>query len=310
MDAIVASGPAPEPRAPAPEAGITIVHRGAAPTPLSGDGQSTWVKRGLALPAPPFWGVREAGHSIEEIFEYLDTFVVIRNRWSFTQGKLSDADFEAVLKLKAEPLLAAWKERILAERLLEPRALYGYFPVQAEGDRLAVYAPDRIQVLARIPFPRQDQGRRLCIADFFEPAASGRFDVLPLQLVTLGRKAAELAGQLYRADRYSDYFLFHGLATELTEAYAERLHGTIRRELGIHGHDAPQLRQLFNQGYQGSRYSFGYPACPDLEGNATLLDLLGGPAIGVAISEQFQMDPEYTTSALVAWHPQARYFAV
>jgi len=309
MDAIIAGGAPPE--APAEqEAGITILHRGAAPAPLSPEGQSTWVQRGLDLPEPPFWGVREAVHPVADIFEYLDEFVVIRNRWSFTQGRLSDEAFAQVLQLKAEPLLAAWKERILAERLLEPRALYGYFPVQAEGDALAVYAPDRTRILARIPFPRQEQGRRLCIADFFEPAGGGRFDVLPLQLVTLGRKAADLAGELYRGDRYSDYFLFHGLATELTEAYAERLHGTIRRELGIHGHDAPQLRQLFNQGYQGSRYSFGYPACPDLEGNATLLELLGGQAIGVTISEQLQMDPEYTTSALVAWHPQARYFAI
>ena len=311
MDAIVARGPQPQAEAAPPEApGITVVHRGAAPTALSDAGQSTWVKRGLELPEPPFWGVREAGSSVAEIFEFLDEFVVIRNRWSFTQGKLGDAAFEAVLKLKAEPLLADWKARILAEGLLEPRALYGYFPTRAEGDCLAVYAPDRSRVLARVPFPRQDQGRRLCIADFFEPAGSGRFDVLPLQLVTLGRKAAELAAELYRTDQYSDYFLFHGLATELTEAYAERLHRTIRRELGIHGHDAAQLRQLFNQGYQGSRYSFGYPACPDLEGNATVLELLGGSSIGVTISEQFQMDPEYTTSALVAWHPQARYFAV
>jgi 5-methyltetrahydrofolate--homocysteine methyltransferase len=307
MDAIV-SGSAPKAPEAAQEASlITVVRRGAAPAELSTDGQSTWVKRGLDIPVPPFWGVRDAGHTVAEIFEYLDTFVVIRNRWSFTQGRLSDEAFESVLKEKAEPLLAAWKERILAERLLEPRALYGYFPVRAEGDALAVYAPERDRVLARIPFPRQDQGRRLCITDFFDP---GRFDVLPLQLVTLGRKAADLASELYRSDRYSDYFLFHGLATELTEAYAERLHASIRRELGIHGHDAAQLRQLFNQGYQGSRYSFGYPACPDLEGNATLLELLGGAAIGVTISEQFQMDPEYTTSALVAWHPQARYFAI
>ena len=311
LDAILGgAAPAPPPPpVPAEPAAITVVHRGAQPTALTAAGQSGWVKRGLAVPEPPFWGVREARHSLEDLFEFLDTFVVIRNRWSFTQGQLSDQAFEEVLKLKAEPLLAAWKQRIIAERLVEPRALYGYFPARAEGDLLAVYAPDRTRVLARIPFPRQDQGRRLCIPDFFEPGAD-RFDVLPVQLVTLGRKAADLAGELYRGDRYSDYFLFHGLATELTEAYAERLHATIRRELGIHGHDAPQLRQLFNQGYQGSRYSFGYPACPDLEGNATLLELLGGAAIGVTISEQFQMDPEYSTSALVAWHPQARYFAV
>ena len=310
MDAILA-GTVPQPKAVVPEApAIKVLHRGAATAELSDDGQSAWVKRGLDLPTPPFWGVREAGQTLAEIFDYLDTFVVIRNRWSFTQGKLSDEAFAEVLKVKAEPLLASWKQRIIDEGLAEPRALVGYFPTRAEGDALVVYAPDRVQVLARIPFPRQDQGRRLCIADFFEPASSGRFDVLPLQLVTLGRKAADLAAELYRGDRYSDYFLFHGLVTELTEAYAERLHRTIRRDLGIHGHDAPQLRQLFNQGYQGSRYSFGYPACPDLAGNGTVLDLLGGASIGVEISEHFQMDPEYTTSALVAWHPQARYFAV
>jgi 5-methyltetrahydrofolate--homocysteine methyltransferase len=299
-------GPAPE-ADPAPA--ITVVHRKAEPTPLSPDGQSAWVKRGLKIPEPPFWGVREAAMGLEEIFGYLDTFVVIRNRWSFTQGKLSDEAFAAVLQDKAEPLLASWKQRILDEHLLEPRALYGYFPTQADGEALVVHGPDGA-VLRRIPFPRQDQGRRLAIPDFFEPAATGRFDVLPMQLVTLGQKAADLAAELYRKDSYSDYFLFHGLVTELTEAYAEALHARIRRELGIQGLDAPQLRQLFNQGYQGSRYSFGYPACPDLEGNGAILDLLGGATIGVTFTENFQMDPEYATSALVAWHPQARYFAV
>jgi 5-methyltetrahydrofolate--homocysteine methyltransferase len=318
MNAIVAgetAGPAPAPPALAPE--ITVLHRGAAGAELSPAGQSTWVRRGLDVPVPPFWGVREAAPPLEAVFEYLDTFVVIRNRWSFTQGQLDDQAFEEVLRLKAEPLLAQWKERILGDRLLEPRGRYGYFPVQAQGDALVVYDPagapyragDRPRVLARVPLPRQAQGRRLCIADFFEPAAGGRFDVLGLQVVTLGGRAAQAAGELFRADRYADYFFFHGLATELTEAFAERLHAAIRRDLGIHGKDARELRQLFNQGYQGSRYSFGYPACPDLAGNATVLDLLDGAAIGVDITDQFQMDPEYTTSALVAWHPQARYFA-
>jgi len=298
------------PLAPAPGTpAITVLHRGAAQVELTPDGQSSWVKR-LPAPEPPFWGIREVSASLEEIFAFLDTFVVIRNRWSFTQGKLGDEAFEAVLREQAEPLLAAWKHRILEEGLLAPRALYGYLPVQAQGNLLRVYAPDRSRVLATLDLPRQDGGRRLCIADFFEPAASGRFDVLPLQLVTLGHKAAELAGALYRSDQYKDYFLFHGLATELTEAFAERVHARIRRELGIHGKDAAQLRQLFSQGYQGSRYSFGYPACPDLEGNAALLELLEGSRIGVEITEQFQMDPEYSTSALVAWHPQARYFSV
>ena len=299
--------PGSESQAEAP--GIRVIHRKTEPTALNADGQSGWVKRGLAMPEPPFWGVREAGVTMEELFGYLDSFVVIRNRWSFTQGKLTDEAFAAVLKEKAEPLLETWKARILSEGILEPRALYGYFPVQACGDGLRVHDADH-KLLMTLPFPRQDQGRRLSIPDFFEPASSGRFDVLPVQLVTLGQKAADLAAELYRTDQYADYFLFHGLVTELTEAYAECLHARIRRDLGVHAADAPTLRQLFNQGYQGSRYSFGYPACPDLEGNAAILELLGGSKIGVGITENFQMDPEYSTSALVAWHPQARYFAV
>jgi 5-methyltetrahydrofolate--homocysteine methyltransferase len=308
MDGLT-SGIASHPPQEAPASGITVLRRGTAPEPLSPAGQSGWVKRGLPQPQPPFWGVREADLPLEEIFSFLDNFVVIRNRWSFTQGKLSDEAFEAVLREKAEPLLAKWKERILNEQLLEPRALYGYFPAQARGDSLLVHGPDH-QLLAEVAFPRQDQGRRLAIPDFFEPAGSGQFDVLPMQLVTLGKRAAKLAGELYRTDNYTDYFLFHGLVTELTEAYAECLHARIRQELGIAGRDASELKQLFNQGYQGSRYSFGYPACPDLEGNAAILTLLGGASIGVEITEQFQMDPEFSTSALVAWHPQARYFAV
>jgi len=310
MNELTSGAAAPAPATAPGTPSIKVLHRGAALVDLTPDGQSSWVKRGLDRPEPPFWGIREAAASLEDIYGYLDSFVVIRNRWSFTQGQLSDEAFEAVLREKAEPLLDAWKKRILAEGLLEPRALYGYLPVQARGDELVVYAPDRGQVLATLALPRQAAGRRLCIADYFEPVGSGRFDVLPLQVVTLGHKAAELAGELYRTDQYADYFLFHGLATELTEAFAELLHARIRRELGIHGKDAAQLRQLFSQGYQGSRFSFGYPACPDLEGNATLLELLGGTSIGVEITEQFQMDPEYTTSALIAWHPQARYFSV
>jgi len=289
---------------------ITVIHRGEGALPLTPDGQSSWIRRPATLPEPPFWGVRDLAHGPEELFAFLDAFVVIRNRWSFTQGKLDDAAFEAVLREKAEPLLEDWKRRLLAEPLLRPRARYGYFPVQAAGDVLRIFAPDRTRVVSEWAFPRQAAGRRLCIPDFFEPAGSDRFDVLGLQLVSLGRETAEHAAELYAANRYADYFTFHGLATELTEAYAELVHARIRRELGIHGRDATQLRQLFSQGYQGSRYSFGYPACPELEGNAPLLELLEGTAIGVELTEGFQMDPEYATSALVVWHPQARYFAV
>jgi 5-methyltetrahydrofolate--homocysteine methyltransferase len=297
--------------APAPSAsadgGIKILRRGGAALPLTPLGQSGWVRHDSPSPEPPFWGVRELVDAPVDLFEHLDEFALIRNRWGFSQGTLSDAAFAAVLRDKAEPQLAAWKARLKADPLFQPKARYGYFPVRAEGEALRVFDPaDQARTIAVLTFPRQAASRRLCITDFFR---ADQTDVLALQLVTLGQAAADHAAKLYKEDGYADYFAFHGLATELTEAYAERIHARIRRELGIHAKDLPG-RALFAQGYQGSRYSYGYPACPDLEGNGPILDLLRGADISVHLSDSHQMDPEYTTSALVAWHPQARYFSI
>ncbi|MBI1751687.1 MAG: methionine synthase [Acidobacteria bacterium] len=286
---------------------ITVIRRGGASVALTAAGQSSWVRHEAAVPTPPFWGVRELADAPVDLFEHLDDFALIRNRWGFSQGAQSDEAFAAVLKDKAEPQLAYWQDRLAKDPLFRPRARYGYFPVRAEGDALRVFDPtDPSQTLAVLAFPRQTAGRRLCISDFFRADAT---DVLAMQLVTLGQAAADHAAKLYKEDGYADYFAFHGLATELTEAYAERLHARIRRELGIAAKDLPG-RALFAQGYQGSRYSYGYPACPDLEGNGPILDLLRGAEIGVTLSDSHQMDPEYSTSALVAWHPQARYFSI
>ena len=310
MEAVVSGGLADSRPSAVSSPAIRVLRRGRSQVALDAAGRSGWVRTPEAIPEPPFWGIRDGSHSLREVFGFLDRFTVIRNRWSFTQGQLGDAEFEAVLQEKAEPLLESWKARLLEQPLLEPKARYGYFPVQARGNTLRVFTPDRVSVLKEFVFPRQEAGRRLCIADFFAAEASGRFDVLGLQVVTMGEAAATHAAELYAANRYSDYFYFHGLATELTEAYAELLHARIRKELGIAGRDANDLRQLFSQGYQGSRYSFGYPACPDLEGNAPILDLLYAAELGIGLTEGFQMTPEYTTSALIAWHPQARYFSV
>jgi 5-methyltetrahydrofolate--homocysteine methyltransferase len=265
------------------------------------------MRHDTPIPLPPFWGVRELADAPVDLFDHLDAFALIRNRWGFSQGSQSEEVFTAVLRDKAVPQLVRWKERLATDPLFQPKARYGYFPVRAEGNSLRVLDPaDPEQTLTLLTFPRQASSRRLCIPDFF---SADRIDVLALQLVTLGQGAADHAARLYQGDGYGDYFAFHGLATELTEAYAERVHARIRRELGIAAKDLPG-RALFAQGYQGSRYSYGYPACPDLEGNGPLLDLLQGNEIGVQLSESHQMDPEYTTSALVAWHPQARYFSV
>jgi len=309
MQALVAGEtavPAPVSAAPAGEA-ITVLRRGSASVPLTEVGQSSWVRHEAPVPTPPFWGVRELADAPVDLLEHLDDFALIRNRWGFSQGAQSDEAFAAVLRDKAEPQLAYWRDLLAQDRLFQPTARYGYFPVRAEGDALRVLDPgDVSKTLAMLTLPRQTTGRRLCITDFFRADAT---DVLAMQLVTLGQAAADHAAKLYREDGYADYFAFHGLATELTEAYAERLHARIRHELGIAAKDLPG-RALFAQGYQGSRYSYGYPACPDLEGNGPILDLLGGAEIGVTLSDSHQMDPEYTTSALVAWHPQARYFSV
>jgi 5-methyltetrahydrofolate--homocysteine methyltransferase len=289
---------------------IQVLHRGDRAVALTESGQSTWVRRGEPIPTPPFWGVQELTPSPEELYAYLDEFVVLRQRWGYAQGTQDDATFQAVLKDKAEPELRRWKARLQAEGLVTPRARYAYLPVNADGDDLVVFDPTApARELKRITLPRQALGRRLSIADFFAPLSSGTRDVLALQLVTLGAEAATFAQALYKGDAYSDYYHFHGLATEVTEAAAEWLHARIRRELGIHAKDAKDLRTLFSQGYQGSRYSFGYPACPDMAGNAFIQELLQGDALGVHLTESFQMDPEYSTSALVAWHPQARYFS-
>ena len=272
---------------------ITVLRRGGGAVALTPEGGSSWVRRGLAVPEPPFWGVREAEHSVEELFQYLDQFVVIRNRWSFTQGQLADEAFEAVLREKAEPLLARWKETLVREPLLRPRALYGYFPVQASGDAAArsTIRPAS-SLLATLALPAPGRGpapvhRRLLRTGVERPVRRAA----PAAGDPRARDRRSTRAELYQANRYADYYYFHGLATELTEAYAELLHARIRRELGIHGKDARELRQLFSQGYQGSRYSFGYPACPDLEGNGPILDLLGGASIGVELSESLADGP-------------------
>src|SRR5664279_900988 len=230
MQALVAGETsAPAPTTAASVAGeIKVLHRGGSSVPLTPLGQSSWVRHEAPPPGPPFWGTRELADSPVDLFEHLDAFALIRNRWGFSQGVQGDEAFAAVLRDKAEPQLARWQERLAADPLFQPRARYGYFPVRAEGDALRVFDPaDPTQTLTRLTFPRQAAGRRLCITDFFRGEGT---DVLALQLVTLGQAAADHAAKLYKKDGYADYFAFHGLATELTEAYAERVHARIRRE--------------------------------------------------------------------------------
>jgi 5-methyltetrahydrofolate--homocysteine methyltransferase len=301
------------------ERGVVVVRRGDKKVDLDAQGQSSWVRRDAVVPTPPFWGVRKVQHSLPELFEYLDEFALLRSRWGFAQGQLSDAEFEKVLQEKAVPTFERLREQVIREGTMHPAALYGYFPACSRGaNEIVVYAPETFsrdqspakrEVIARFEFPRQANGRQLCIADFVAHESTGLVDVLGVQLVTMGHVASQTAHAAYADSQFSEYFYLHGLSTELTEAYAELIHAQIRRELGIHGRDAKNKRALFSQGYQGSRYSFGYPACPDMELNEPLLKLLKAEDIGVTLSESHQMVPEQSTSALVIHHHQARYFS-
>lgn len=270
------------------------------------------VQRNFSVPTPPFWGSRIVDDiSLEEIFQYLNENVLIRGQWQVRQQDMSDSEYQALLDAKIRPLLQELKERCIQDRLLEPRAIYGYFPCKSQNNDLIVYDPvDKKIELLRFSFPRQDHGRHLCISDFFKSTEEDGFDVLPLQIVTMGQKASTYSKELFESNQYSNYLYFHGLSVESAEAMAEVLHKRIRAELGFSEEDNLDLRKLINQGYRGTRYSFGYPACPNLEDQLGLFQLLQPERIGIEITEEFQLVPEQSTSAIIVSHPEAKYFNI
>ncbi len=273
------------------------------------------VKPAPAIPAPPFWGSRVVkGLPLRDIFAYVNEIALFRGQWQYQKGERSDREYASFVENEVRPIFRRWQERAIAERLLVPQVVYGYFPAQADGNDLLAWpgfkdgAPAGEPV--RFHFPRQSTGRRLCIADFFLPKDTGRYDTVAFSLVTMGPRATEFAQELFKSNEYRDYLHFHGLAVESAEALAEYWHKRVREELGIAGADGKTTKELFAQGYQGSRYSFGYPACPDLEEQTGMVTLLEPSRIGVELGETFQWHPEQSTSAIVVHHPEARYFVI
>ena len=266
-------------------------------------------------PKAPFQGsvvITEADVDIEEVFSYLDRNALFAGQWQLRKTQQqSREDYEAMLADKAEPVLQQWMERCLNESLLTPRAAYGYFPVGRDGNALRVFDANGEHELGRFDLPRQRSGNRYCIADFFQDmTADGRpTDVLPMQAVTMGDKASEVAQELFKGDQYSDYLYFHGLAVQMAEAMAEWVHARIRRELGFADPDGMPLRDVLAQRYRGSRYSFGYPACPNVADSRQQLSWLGADRIGLSMDASDQLSPEQSTTALVALHSKARYFS-
>ncbi|GAA3093915.1 hypothetical protein GCM10020001_006990 [Nonomuraea salmonea] len=200
-----------------------------------------------------------------------------------------------------------WLDRMQTEGLLEAAVVYGYFPCVSDGDSLIIL-DDAGNERTRFTFPRQRRDRHLCLSDFFRPKDSGEVDVVGFQVATMGAKISEATAELFAKDAYRDYLELHGLSVQLTEALAEYWHARVRAEWGIGGDES--LDDMLKVNVQGCRYSFGYPACPNLEDQKQLFELLDPERIGVTLSEEFQLHPEQATSALVAHHPEAKYFNV
>ncbi|RDI96218.1 methionine synthase [Meiothermus sp. QL-1] len=282
------------------------------------------------IPRPPFWGRRVVDKSeleIGVISRYVNKNALFRGQWGFRRGEMSPEEYQAYLERLAEPMFEEMVLQALAEDWLEPAVVYGYWPVASDKNDLIVFDPDSGAELFRFNFPRQmgAGSRHLCIADFFRPRfaeplgdeaewfpkaawENGARDVLAAQVVTMGRKVSEVAQRLFQADAYQDYLYLHGFSVEMAEALAEYWHKRIRQQLGIAQDDATSLEELFRQGYQGSRYSFGYPACPRLEDQKYLQELLKWQEVGIELSEEYQLVPEQSTSAIIVHHPKAKYF--
>jgi 5-methyltetrahydrofolate--homocysteine methyltransferase len=272
------------------------------------------------IPAPPFWGVHvRKDYDLREIFEYINDTALFKNQWQLKTA--SQEDYARLVEEKYRPIKMRLEEEVLAGGLFEPQVVYGYFPAQGEGNDLIVYEPQDLdhrghrgtqgKELVRFTFPRQKEGRRLAIADFLAPKSSGKMDVIGLSLVTIGPKATQESQRLFENGEYTRYLYLHGLSVETAEALAEYHHKKMREELGIAGDDAPHIRDLFHQKYRGSRYSFGYPACPNLEDQTKLFALLKPEEnVGVRLTSGFLLEPEQSTSAIVVHHPAAKYFVV
>ncbi|MEU7973090.1 methionine synthase [Micromonospora sp. NPDC049089] len=273
------------------------------------------VAADVSVPTPPFFGTRVVkGVPMADYAALLDERATFSGQWGLRGARGgSGPSYEELVETEGRPRLRYWLDRLIADQVLEAAVVYGYFPAYSEGNDLVVLDENGHAERARFSFPRQRQERRLCLADFFRPQGD-QLDVVALQLVTVGQPVSEYAAKLFARNEYRDYLEVHGLSVQLTEALAEYWHQRIRAEMTLPdgrplGHDDPaDLAGILHNDYRGCRYAFGYPACPDLEDRAKIMDLLGADRIGVELSEEFQLMPEQATDAIVVHHPEANYF--
>ena len=265
------------------------------------------IARDNPVPVAPFFGVRH----VEDIdpalvLPYVNRQVLFRGRWGYRRAKLTAEAYDSLIEGTVQPIYDGLVCRAVEEGLVRPRVAYGYFRCFSEGDAVHVLDGGAVHVFR---FPRQAAAPHLCIADYFKSEAEGG-DVAGFFVVSIGDAIGREAHVLYEANRYHDYLMLHGFGVEVTDALAEYWHAVMRRELGIAGSEPSDLSGYVTQAYQGSRFGFGYPACPDLEAHRPVFNLLRPELIGVTLTENMQMVPELSTSAIIAHHPQAKYFAV
>ncbi len=267
------------------------------------------VSEEVSIPTPPFWGSRIIkGVPLFEYASMLDERALFVGQWGLRGAR---GEYEQMAESEGRPRLRALLNEALAKGWLNAAVVYGYFPCYSEGNDLVVLHHEgemKGQERLRFTFPRQSRDRRLCLADFFASKESGKIDVVAFHVVTMGASVSVATGELFAANAYREYLELHGLSVQLTEALAENWHARLREELKLNADDAPDLAALLDQGYRGSRYSFGYPACPNLEQQLQLCELLEPARIGVELSEEFQLHPEQSTSAIIVHHPEAKYF--
>ena len=313
MDAVMAVKRGESEALPAPRERRVAARPRASETdgPSLDDTTRSDVTRDVDVPTPPFWGSRVVkGIKLADVAQWLDHRATFMGQWGL-RGARDGASYDELVEAEGLPRLRMWLDRIHTEGLAEFAVTYGYWPCHSEGNTLIVGAPDEPgREVARFPFPRQRRERRLSQADFFRDAAEAAErgpDVIAFQLVTMGARVVQATAELFATNSYRDYLELHGLSVQLTEALAEMWHGRVRSDLGLIG-DGDLDAMIRDQDYRGSRYSFGYPACPELEQRVELVRLLEPERIGVVLSEELQLHPEQSTDALVVHHPEAKYF--
>ena len=263
----------------------------------------------IDIPKAPFFGSRIVkGIPLADYVGMLDERALFMGQWGLKGAR---GEYEAMAETEGRPRLRALLNEVQSKGWLEAAVVYGYFPCVSEGNDLVILhheGPEKGKERVRFSFPRQRRDRRLCLSDFFASRESGKVDVVAFHVVTMGNTVSKAANELFAANAYREYLELHGLSVQLTEALAEHWHARIREEMAVRGDDAPDIQGILDQGYRGSRYSFGYPACPDIEQQTQLCELLEPGRIGVELSEEFQLHPEQSTSAIIVHHPEAKYF--